>query len=213
MHSNPRAFTLVELLVVVGIVCLLASLLLMGWPAMRSATQRSVAISNLRAVGAATQMYVGDNDGHLPARVTSSDKWPVLLSVYLDDLRVFAIITDSNNFIKKHRNPLENGRNNTSYIMNGFNDIGAYTDETVSARINQVEKPSEVILFSIPKTPNTHFYMDMLGGNGGDHINVLDLGMFNGGSVYLFADGSARFIKKDDYDPTMWLVNADFAIP
>ncbi|MDX6766114.1 MAG: hypothetical protein SFU85_04940 [Candidatus Methylacidiphilales bacterium] len=65
-HSPLQAFTLVELLVVVVILILLAAL---GLPTIRSAREKASATkcaSNLRQIGIAMQLYVGDNDYTLP---------------------------------------------------------------------------------------------------------------------------------------------------
>ncbi len=94
--------------------------------------------------------------------------------------------------------------------MNGYNDIGALTNPAAEVRLPQIEKPTQVILMGTPESGSTQYYMDMLHGN---QINVLNLTLFGLGTDYLFADGSARFIKKEDYDPQMWLVNRDFQMP
>ena len=65
-HTSSPAFTLVELLVVLGVIGLLASLLL---PAVSRATEagRSTAcLGNLRQVGIALELYVQDNHNRLP---------------------------------------------------------------------------------------------------------------------------------------------------
>src|SRR5437762_1992254 len=60
-----RAFTLVELLVVVGIIVLLVAILLPTLHNARIASQDAVCLSNLRQIGQATIAY-RDDTHHLP---------------------------------------------------------------------------------------------------------------------------------------------------
>lgn len=61
-----RAFTLVELLVVIGIITLLVGTLLPTLSRARSQADAVVCAANLRTMGQALLIYVNDNDGNLP---------------------------------------------------------------------------------------------------------------------------------------------------
>jgi prepilin-type N-terminal cleavage/methylation domain-containing protein len=72
--ARCSAFTLVELLTVIGIIAVLAAILFPVFATVRGKARQTTCQSNLRQIGMAFQMYISDYDGLIPYARDSSDR-------------------------------------------------------------------------------------------------------------------------------------------
>jgi general secretion pathway protein G len=70
-----RAFTLVELLVVITILAILAALLFPVFARAKASAKQTQCLSNLHQIGVAIQLYMSDSDDFFPHCVDASDKY------------------------------------------------------------------------------------------------------------------------------------------
>ena len=117
-HRNPRhsAFTLVELLVVIAIIAIIAALAFPAYQRVAESGRATACTSNLRQLGVALTVYLGEHDNIMPtlktARAALTDDVPVIdntLDKYAPAKAVFACPADRKGFAAS---------TGTSYIWN-----------------------------------------------------------------------------------------------
>src|SRR6266576_1750136 len=135
-----RAFTLMEVLVVMVIIIGLAAILI---PSLNSALESAKAtkdLSNLRQIGAATQMYMNDNNGVL---LSTTGSWMSQLynadnpaaSKYLSSWKIFVSPFD------KRTSSAPRATSAISYGING-------TAGVVGMSADRISKPTAFIVFA-----------------------------------------------------------------
>ena len=75
MPRARQAFTLIELLTVIGIIAVLAALLFPVFATARGKAREITCVSNLRQIGMAIKMYTQDHDELYPWAVDPTDKY------------------------------------------------------------------------------------------------------------------------------------------
>lgn len=73
-YRYKKAFSLVEILVVIAILSILAALLLPAFVLAKEKAQRASCLSNLKQIGSALEMYRQDFDGYFPYAVDPLDR-------------------------------------------------------------------------------------------------------------------------------------------
>ena len=126
MKKNfSRAFTLIEILVVIAIITILVGIAV---PALSSALERAKVtkdLSNLRQIGIAIRTYLNDKDDVLPVinalpgiGTTGS---PVIYPKYLGTRRVFQSPFDKRAAVETDSAPVSYGINSNMYLSTGIN--------------------------------------------------------------------------------------------
>ena len=199
-------FTLVELLVVIGVLGILASMLMPALARAKGKANTTKCLSNIRQVNMAATLYAGDYNDEYPRRLRRNTTWVFKLEPYYKDRGVLKCPSD--NFTEWR-----------SYIINGFND---YWQKNLTEtdynrvmswqyphgmKISAIPLPSDTVVFGEKKKGSKHIHMDFgqlskdddgkeKEGNDRAEVNHSMHGSRkSGGSDFAFADGSARFLK------------------
>ena len=136
-----RAFTLIEVLVVMAIILILAAILI---PSLNSALESAKAtkdLSNLRQIGTLMQAYLNDKDGILPvinaAPGIGTNASPVIYPKYVGSRRVFQSPFDKRPAAETDSAPVSYGINQNMYASPG-----------IAGNMTKVVSPSATILMA-----------------------------------------------------------------
>lgn len=151
---TQRAFTLVELLVVITIIGALVALLLPAVQAARAAARRTECANNMRQIGLAFLRYCDAHHGKFPLTAhghETEQSWIYSLAPYMENVDAIRLCPEDFERIEKTSNTL------TSYALNGYlrepEPIGAELPKPV---IVAMEKENEGLIDNFRKLQETH---------------------------------------------------------
>lgn len=150
-----RAFTLIELLVVIAIIAILAAILFPVFAQAKEAAKGAAAVSNIKQMGTATALYMGDTDDVYPLAAYGTDTafviWHDILDPYVKNKDVWLCPgsqispTDANGQRTSHWGY------NVRYITTLGLDFGNANGH-VAVSASGVGAPAETVLFTSART-------------------------------------------------------------
>lgn len=191
-----RAFTLTEILVVIGIVAVLSALLFPVFNIVREKGRASSCTSNLHQISLAFQQYSADNNvfplwynEHKPTNPLPSPypglPWVVRIQPYLKSNAVFQCPSDNQ---AANPNPMFPGSIDTS----GYTDYSYNTNLSGSSDAKVIHASEMVLVFDCGSTAgyNTQTSASYPGNGGGDR--------HSGGANYAFVDGHIKWFRVEE---------------
>jgi len=202
-QSRGGGFTLVEMLVVVAIIAILASIMFPVFSRARAAARKTACASNLRQIGTAFELYIGDNDECFPdaycdcPAITSPPNlnaghlmWPEAIQPYCRNTDLFTCPEVPQMTFGPPPAPMLDGG---SYGMNGLTAdsefIGAFQDPaaTVLAMDSCGQAPTA------PNESRTEGAALLMPGFAWHHISI----RHHKRSNVLFIDGHIKCMPKE----------------
>jgi len=209
------AFTLIELLAVIAIMGILATLLIPGFARIQEGVNGLNCANNLRQIGNAMMAYAGENNGLFPVSGgaiaygendphTNQAAWTQQLEIYLPtnngmDLRIYRCPTTSKLFASNRNYSYFNGCR-ASYDPIGHPETTGFEP----LRQNLIKYPSKYVLCGDISSEN------MFLANDADRDDYTEtppfsgdmIKMHNGKSNIFFADGHVAGFSTFDYSMT-----------
>ncbi|HUW62707.1 MAG TPA: prepilin-type N-terminal cleavage/methylation domain-containing protein [Candidatus Bathyarchaeia archaeon] len=176
-----KGFMLIELLVVIGIIGILASILLVGLAPARERARRASCLATLHQWGMTMRIYADEHDGRLPwsGGGNNAECLLALRGNYITEARVFLCPSDEDyRQFEENLATLTSDLNGLSSVRSSYDYFGAYTELPLS--LPPVDYP-------VPRVP---VMWDFCAPRVSHHVV--------GGQVLLL-DGSVEFRRKGEW--------------
>jgi prepilin-type N-terminal cleavage/methylation domain-containing protein len=166
-----RAFTLIELLIVIAVIAILATV---AYPVFIGTQERAKVtkdMNNLRQIGLATQTYMNDNDGVLPGSTTDliNGRWMSQLELNRKYLSAWGVLHSPFD----RRSPSEVG-DATTPVSYGINANVYQGGVAISA--DRITKPTAFILFAPAQAAGATVTFSGFATEGAPGVRVLGIG-------------------------------------
>ena len=206
--GRNRAFTMVELLVVVAIIGVLAAVMVPVARNMINNGRAAKDVNNLRAIGAGIMLYAQDNNMKLPPMSPSPWTWPFwsfLVAPYCGQPSPNEVIAGVPYTTGVFRCP---GGWKPHWISDYAANNFVFSDQGKQMPLARIPNPSSTLLVANEGTPASKQYGWFL--NAWTQYALPDPSVsapqwpafiWNGETAFhaLFADGAVRSISKDDF--------------
>ena len=154
MPRRRRGFTLVELLVVIGIIALLVSILMPALTRARDHANRAKCLANIRQLSNAWYMYANENKGKIVGAETNPGCWvdwgPQADTItkgelyrYLNNTAVYRCPSD---FVERTDPGADSTFRHRSYSINGYLN-GNWSTYPRVTKLGTIKRSSEIMMF------------------------------------------------------------------
>ncbi len=207
MGKSRSAFSLIEVLVTMGVVGLLAAMTAAGMSKAAARSRSVTCLNNLRGLGAATLLYAGDNNGRLPASRHQGSSWVDTLDPYLDGKKTYRCPDD----LKKTRI--------YSYAINDFLTPHPYGAEDLDySFIPSIPHPARTLLLAecderYSGSDHFHFADGDSGYGPAAFAAQVDVSRHADAANYLFADGRVEALRWKTVRVELQKTNSQFIHP
>lgn len=218
VEKQLKAFTLVELLVVISIIAMLLAILVPSLARARKYAKKVICLSNMRQMGLVLITYLNDSDNHLPpssCHLSDPKKyWLYILNKYSKSPLLYRCPSDKTKVFVNWSRPLTEQPADarwSSFALNALLDPDCYLYNGIYNRVIHIKHPEKCIYISeCPEswTNFDHLHPDLW--ESPDYAKgFVAWDRHTGTSNYVFTDGHAenlKFEKTWDY-PTInyWL--------
>lgn len=203
-HTNSKGFTIIELLIVIGIISILAAMLFPVFVRTTEKARAAACLSNLRNLSMGFAQYCEDYDEKFPNLqpwdTWDGDSWASKLIPYVKSPELFACPSDDRAPFSEYAN-CPYGKYLISYSYNGWlaGNMESFLTGTDMPNDDgipegRISEPSRVIL--IHDTPSPDPYTSMANP---PYTEAFIAGLYtqsyrhNGGDNYAFADGHVKW--------------------